>query len=814
MAAESGNYIDDLIPTAPAGSESRSFGDDHIRLIKRILVNTFAGFPGAVIVTGTESSGASANDFVVFIDPQPATYTNRMLVSFLATHNNSGAASIRINSLSPVSFVANDGAALAADMIKNGSEVLAVFDGTQFRLIAANNVQPLPPDELPNQAGHEGQFLTTNGAAAAWQPLTILRSPQAGGYTILQSDLSKLIYWTGSSLSFIGIVAASALGAGWYCYIYNAGTAAITIDPTGAETINGQANITLQPSQGAIIQCNGSNFVTLDFNKLPSPTGQNGKWLTTDGNTAQWDDLPASSLPPMAGNSGLFLSTDGVQGVWVSIPFPPNELPSQAGQGGMFLQTNGTAPSWEPIPTELPSQTGNDGRILSTDGTDPLWIDAPTGGGGGVEELPPQAGQAGRFLQTNGTDPAWANVPAELPSQTGQGGAFLSTNGTNPLWATPSFPPPELPPQAGHASQFLTTNGTDPSWAAVPPTPPELPAMAGMGGRFLTNDGSIPSWGTVSSSSSLLYNLISGNYTADESDKGKIIRFTGTTATLSIVDVATLSAGWFCYVQNAGTGILTIDPFGTQTVSGKTTWLNVVGDVILLTTDGTQFFRTVLYHANYQEFLVSGTWTKPDNASYVYVEAVAGGGGGAASSTAAAAGGGGGEFVNRILQASQLGATETITVGAGGAGKVTGSVGPGVAGGNTLFGSLITALGGSRGATGSTTIPPPPRVTATSLIGASNFQSHMPFIYGSYGGGNGYAGGNCLYGGAGGGQGDPSVPTAGGVSIYAGNGGNGVISGAGGAGAVPGGGGGGVASIGAGSFGGNGGAGRIRIWTW
>jgi hypothetical protein len=99
--------------------------------------------------------------------------------------------------------------------------------------------------------------------------------------------------------------------------------------------------------------------------------------------------------------------------------------------------------------------------------------------------------------------------------------------------------------------------------------------------------------------------------------------------------------------------------------------------------------------ANYQEFLSSGSWVKPDGTTWVYIELVGAGGAGAAkvnATQAHAAGGGGGEFMSRLVRAQDLTSTVAVTVGGGGAGAINS---PGGDGGNSSFGTYLVARGGS-----------------------------------------------------------------------------------------------------------------------
>lgn len=208
------------------------------------------------------------------------------------------------------------------------------------------------------------------------------------------------------------------------------------------------------------------------------------------------------------------------------------------------------------------------------------------------------------------------------------------------------------------------------------------------------------------------------------------------------------------------------------------------------------------------------TWTKPVGLTQIEVKLWAGGGGGASSTSATQGGGGGGGACNiAIFRASELGVTETITIGAGGAGGGASSNTAGVVGGNSTFGALLTSYGGGGGGIagggggggissagiqgtndGSNGGNPIPGLgTGVTTSGASGGFS----IYGGGGGGDTASnGGFSIYGGGGGGGSDGGTGTgAGGASIYGGGGGGGEDSG--GLGGVS-------------TFGGNGGNGRAN----
>lgn len=229
--------------------------------------------------------------------------------------------------------------------------------------------------------------------------------------------------------------------------------------------------------------------------------------------------------------------------------------------------------------------------------------------------------------------------------------------------------------------------------------------------------------------------------------------------------------------------------------------------------------------AELQEFASSGTYTKPTGAVGVLVLAWGGGAGGASGNNTGGSGGGG--FNWRIFDAADVGATETVTIGAGGAATV--------AGGDTTFGTLLTAYGGAPGigtrgggggggaGAGSAGNGGGPGGGAVGSAAdgedndgwgggggggdGANFRGGDSGYGGGGGGGSTSTGrgGNSMYGGGGSGG---EAGGAGGTSVFGGNGGAGTNGGTGVAGTAPGGAG------GSGTTGGAGADGRVEVYTW
>lgn len=230
-----------------------------------------------------------------------------------------------------------------------------------------------------------------------------------------------------------------------------------------------------------------------------------------------------------------------------------------------------------------------------------------------------------------------------------------------------------------------------------------------------------------------------------------------------------------------------------------------------------------------QAFTTSGTWTADADIQGVRVWLVGGGGGGGAgrkhSTTAARAGGGGGGgggITEVYIPAADLPSTAytsgvSISLGVGGAGApsqtTNGTNGlAGTAGGDTTFGSLATAGGGSGGTGGAATSAGGVSPGAGTIIGGAGGATSISAVApaftspGSTGGGGGGGGINTSNAVQASAAGQLSIAGAGGAAGATGSaGGAGAISPAGQYFGGAGGGGGGASITGNAGAGGNGG---------
>ena len=232
----------------------------------------------------------------------------------------------------------------------------------------------------------------------------------------------------------------------------------------------------------------------------------------------------------------------------------------------------------------------------------------------------------------------------------------------------------------------------------------------------------------VAGQSYYIINNSSGNITLQSSGANTILVMAGNTSAIvtCVLNSGTTAASWNAtYIVDAGGGVApgTINQLAWYSATGNTvSGLATANSGVLVTSAGgvpsisttlpagltipgyTGGFRSTVV----QTFSASGTYTPTANMVYAIIEAVGGGGGGGGAATPPAttgrsgAAGGSGSYSRSYVTAATVGASQTVTIGAGGtAGSTAG--GNGGAGGSTSVGAICIANGGG-GGTGTATL--------------------------------------------------------------------------------------------------------------
>lgn len=261
MALETGNYIGDLVVANPTPADPKSLGDDHFRLIKSVLRISFAGFAGAVLITGTD--GGAANAYTLTPSPALPAYTQRTLVAFTPAAANTAGCTLNVSGLGAKALLSVSGDALAAGELPAGVPQWAAYDGTAFRLTSPTKKyvdlvrdyasQLAFSTALPNQSGNGGRWLTTDGSNASWaNPLNLFRTPRTSNVQLVSADKGSFIDILSGTFTQT-FDAPANLGNGWNVLLRNGGTGDITVPSS-----DGRTNWVMYPNEVRVFQCNGT----------------------------------------------------------------------------------------------------------------------------------------------------------------------------------------------------------------------------------------------------------------------------------------------------------------------------------------------------------------------------------------------------------------------------------------------------------------------------------------------------------------------------------------------------------------------------
>jgi hypothetical protein len=235
MGLETGDVIADLVITNPLSTDAKSQGDDHIRLLKKVLKETLNGFAGAILVTATETGTASAH----VLTPTTALvgYATGTMLLYRPSNAGTGALTVNVSALGAKSVKTIMGADPTSGDVTANQPILLMYDGTNFVLLCGS------------------AFLGKTGN----QTLT--------------GNLAITGALTGTTGAFSGSVTGT--------------TGAFSGSVTGTTEAAGDNSTKFATTAFAV----GLAFSA----SLPSQTGNAGKFVTTDGTNASWGSVPSGA---------------------------------------------------------------------------------------------------------------------------------------------------------------------------------------------------------------------------------------------------------------------------------------------------------------------------------------------------------------------------------------------------------------------------------------------------------------------------------------------------------------------------------------
>ena len=223
----------------------------------------------------------------------------------------------------------------------------------------------------------------------------------------------------------------------------------------------------------------GSGDITVD--SLPAQSGQNGRYLTTDGSAASWGAIsfPVTSVNTKTGAVTLTASDVGALPDNTHIPADPVQAD--------WDETNSSALDYiKNKPTIPAAQVNSDwnassgvAQILNK----PTLAAVATSGAyadlSGTPSIPTKASDVNAVPQLSTLPTAGVDYLGQVVQFVGTTGTYtngyfyecVSDGQATPTysWTQKAVQPSSggLPSQSGNAGKFLTTDGTDPSWATI-----------------------------------------------------------------------------------------------------------------------------------------------------------------------------------------------------------------------------------------------------------------------------------------------------------------------------------------------------------
>ena len=229
--------------------------------------------------------------------------------------------------------------------------VTAVHNGTPTIALATGG----GGEGLPDQTGHSGEFLTTDGTNPSWAAVDAL--PDQTGYSgrVLGTD-GSVAGWVVPERVQRDVLPQAAEEEVGNIYEY--------VGATDANYTNGYFyKCVSAPSSAVATSSNPGVTVSVNVSTFETQITTTGQYVFKyNAGTDAWYD--SNNNPVVLADYGITKQGVSVSGDTITIDY--------TAAGYSWAQTN-----VQPTPEALPDQTGQNGKFLTTNGTSASWSDKP-----------------------------------------------------------------------------------------------------------------------------------------------------------------------------------------------------------------------------------------------------------------------------------------------------------------------------------------------------------------------------------------------------------------------------------------------------
>ena len=110
-----------------------------------------------------------------------------------------------------------------------------------------------------------GFGLTVTGSTLSQSlPVTTLSTT---GTTVAASSRASAFVWTATGAGTLNMLSAAAAGNNFFVFVRNEGGGDLVVEPSGTETINSDANLTLRPGDSATVITDGTSWFTIGLGR-------------------------------------------------------------------------------------------------------------------------------------------------------------------------------------------------------------------------------------------------------------------------------------------------------------------------------------------------------------------------------------------------------------------------------------------------------------------------------------------------------------------------------------------------------------------